>query len=117
MSAYIVAHVEVNNWDAYKEYMRHTPRVIQKYGGRFIARGGERITLEGPEETLRVILIEFPSMEQAKAFYGSAEYTRTKRLREGAGIAKLVAIDGCPVEKWEEMFQESAKLDFPPDTG
>ena len=49
----------------------------------FIARGGGMVTLEGPEETLRVVLIEFPSIERAKAFYDSAEYARTKRLREG----------------------------------
>jgi len=39
VAAYIVAHVDVEDWDAYREYMRHTPRVIQKFGGRFIARG------------------------------------------------------------------------------
>jgi uncharacterized protein (DUF1330 family) len=113
MSAYIVAHVDVKNVDAYREYMRHTPRVIQKYGGRFIVRGGEMVTLEGPEETLRLVVIEFPSMDQAKAFYGSADYTRVRRLREGGGIAKLVAIDGYPAEKWQEVSRESAKLELP----
>jgi len=113
MAAYIVAHVEVKDLDAYREYMRHTPRVIQKFGGRFIARGGEMVTLEGPEETLRVVLIEFPSMEQAKAFYKSTEYAQTKKLREGGGSAKFVAIAGYPVEKWEESARESAKLAIP----
>jgi uncharacterized protein (DUF1330 family) len=82
VAAYIVAHVDVEDWDAYREYMRHTPRVIQKFGGRFIARGGEMVTLEGPEETLRVVLIEFPYLEKAKAFYNSADYAQTKKLRE-----------------------------------
>jgi len=57
MTAYIVAHVDIQDWDAYREYMRHTPRIIEKFGGRFIARGGEPVTLEGPEETLRIVLI------------------------------------------------------------
>jgi uncharacterized protein (DUF1330 family) len=113
MAAYIVAHVDVKDWDAYREYMRHTPRVIQKFGGRFIARGGQMVTLEGPEETLRVVLIEFPSLEQAKAFYASPEYAQTKKLREGGGSAKFVAIDGYPLEKWEESTRESAKLSLP----
>ena len=65
MSAYIVAHVDVKNWVAYREYMRHTPRVIHQFGGRFIARGGEMVTLEGPEETLRIVLIEFPTLDHA----------------------------------------------------
>jgi len=113
VAAYIVAHVDVENWGAYREYMRHTPRVIQKFGGRFIARDGEMVTLEGPQETLRIVLIEFPSMEQAKAFYNSADYAQTKKLREGGGSAKFVAIDGYSAEKWHQATQESSKLELP----
>ena len=110
MAAYIVARVDVKNWDAYREYMRHTPRVIQKFGGRFIARGGETTTLEGPKETLRLVLMEFPSLEQAKAFYNSPEYKQTKRLREGGGSAQFVAIEGFPMEEWKKAVAESAEL-------
>ena len=110
MAAYLIAHVDIRDRDAYREYMRHSPRVIQKFGGRFIARGGETVTLEGPEETLRIVLIEFPSMDQAKAFYDSAEYAEIKRLRDGAGEAKFVVVDGYPIEQWEEVARESAGL-------
>ena len=113
MAAYIVVHVDVKDWDAYREYARHTPRVIQKFGGRFIARGGEMITLEGPEETRRVVIIEFPSMDQAKAFYNSAEYTQTKKLREHGALANIVAVEGFPLEKWEESARESSQLSLP----
>ena len=113
MAAYIIARVNVKNWGAYQEYMRHTPRVIQQFGGRFIARGGEMVTLEGPEETLRVVLIEFPSIERAKAFYESAEYARTRRLREGGGEAQFVVLDGYPAEDWEAAARESADLEPP----
>ena len=113
VAAYIVARVDVRDWEAYREYMRHTPRVIQKFGGRFIARGDSMVTLEGPEETLRVVLIEFPSIEQAKAFYYSPEYARTKRLREGGGEAQFVAVDGYPAEEWDKAARESADLELP----
>ena len=113
MSAYIVARVDVRNWDAYREYMRHTPRVIAKFGGRFIARGGEMVTLEGPEETLRVVLVEFPTLDSAKNFYNSPDYKAVKKLRQGAGSAKLVAIDGYPMEQWLESAAESDKLLLP----
>jgi uncharacterized protein (DUF1330 family) len=113
MSAYVVAHVDVKNWDAYREYMRHTPRVIAKFGGRFIARGGEMVTLEGPEETLRVVLVEFPTLDSAKNFYNSPDYKAVRKLREGGGSAKLVAIDGYPIEKWQESAAESEKLSLP----
>lgn len=110
MTACVVAHVHVENWDAYREYMRHTPRLIAKFGGRFIARGGEMVTLEGPQETLRIVLIEFPDLAQAKAFYNSDDYARIKTLRDGAGFAKFVAIDGYPVEQWNAAFEQSARL-------
>ena len=113
MAAYIIAHVDVENWEAYREYMRHTPRVIRQFGGRFIARGGDMVTLEGPTETLRVVLIEFPSMEQATAFYNSADYARTKKLREGGGSARFVAIDGYSNELWQAAVEESNSLELP----
>jgi len=113
MAAYIVARVDIQDWDKYREYMRHTPRVIQQFGGRFIARGGETLALEGPPETQRLVLIEFPSLEQAKAFYNSPEYRRAKRLREGAGSAQFVAIDGYPIEEWNKAAADSARLSLP----
>ena len=94
MSAYIIAKVHVTDWDKYKEYVKVTPGIIKKYGGRFIVRGGELVTLEGPEEDQRVVLVEFPSLEKAKEFYYSKEYTEAKALREGAATASFIAIDG-----------------------
>ena len=94
MAAYIIARINVTNWDQYQKYVAATPAVIEHFEGRFIARGGETVTLEGPEETQRVVLIEFPSLEKAKAFYTSQEYQEVLKLREGAATASLVAIEG-----------------------
>jgi uncharacterized protein (DUF1330 family) len=94
MPAYVIARIDVTDWDRYKEYVKATPGVIAKFGGRFIVRGGEKVTLEGPEETRRVVLVEFPSMEQARAFYASAEYEAVRRLRIGAAEVQLIAIEG-----------------------
>jgi uncharacterized protein (DUF1330 family) len=110
MPAYLVARVDVRDWDKYKEYMKHTPRVIARHGGRFIARGGEKITLEGSDDGLRLVLIEFPLLANAKAFYDSPEYQATKELREGSGSAHFVVIDGYPTEDWNAAVRESSKL-------
>jgi len=85
MPAYLIARVQVTDWERYREYTGATPAAIAKYGSRFIVRGGETINLEGPPETGRVVIIEFPSLDQAKAFYFSEEYSRAKKLREGDG--------------------------------
>jgi len=94
MAAYLLARVEITDWDRYKEYTKKTPGVIAKYGGRFIVRAGDMVTLEGPEETRRVVLIEFPSYEKAKEFYHSQEYQEAKKLREGAATGQFLVIDG-----------------------
>ena len=94
MTAFILARVEITDWDRYKEYVKETPGVVEKYGGRFIARGGKVETLEGAEEKGRVVLIEFPSFEMAKEFYYSPEYQEVKKLRAGAASGHFLVIDG-----------------------
>ena len=96
MAAYLIIRVTVSDWDRYREYMARTPAALAKYQGRFIARGGESVTLEGPEESRRLALVEFPTLEQAKAFYASPEYQAAKALRDGACEAEFVALDGIP---------------------
>ena len=96
MAAYIIIRVKVIDWDRYREYMARTPAALAKYGGRFIARGGENVTLEGPTETRRLALVEFPSMDQAKTFYASPDYQAARAFRDGACEAEFVALDGLP---------------------
>ena len=108
--AYIVARVDVHDWEAYREYMKHTPRVVKQYGGRFIARGANPTTLEGKEEEHRMVIMEFDSMENAKAFYESKEYQETKKIRARGATAQFVAIDGYPIEEWNQAVEESAAL-------
>ena len=94
MTAYLLGRVEITDPDRYKEYMKKTPGAIEKYGGKFIVRGGDVVTLEGPGETRRLVLIEFPSLEKAKEFYYSEEYQEAKKLRAGAASGQFLAIDG-----------------------
>jgi uncharacterized protein (DUF1330 family) len=94
MAAYVIVRINVNNWDQYKEYMKLTPGIIAKYDGRFIVRGGETVTLEGPEEKWRIVVVEFPDLAKAKEFYYSPEYTDARKIREGAALAQFVAVSG-----------------------
>lgn len=95
MPAYLIVQVEITDPDRCREYFVESPRVIALYGGRYIARAGEMVTLEGEENSRRIVLIEFPSLEKAKEWYHSEEYQRIKPLREGAAIGSLIAIEGC----------------------
>lgn len=94
MAAYMIARIKVTDPTRYQKYVESTPPTIAKFGGRFIVRGGETVTLERPEETRRVVILEFPSLEQAKAWYASEDYQTVRELRIGAAEGDFLAVDG-----------------------
>ena len=94
MPAYLIARVEVTDLNQYREYIKATPEVIARYGGKFIVRGGEILTLEGEPENRRLVIIEFPSLQQVKTFFQSEEYRRVKALRDGAAVGQFLAVEG-----------------------
>jgi len=94
MSAYIIARADINGWDQFRHYIAVTPSIIEKYRGSVIALSEEPHTLEGPVETRRIVILQFPGVEKAKEFYHSPEYREARKLREGAAVGELILIDG-----------------------
>jgi uncharacterized protein (DUF1330 family) len=92
--AYVIAQIDVSNPQAYGEYAKRSPDIIAKYGGRFIARAGRTVTLEGPAARSRVVIIEYPSFERAQAWFTSPEYQQAKKLRDGAANAQFIIVEG-----------------------
>ena len=81
MAAYVIVDVEVLDPEAYREYTQAVPATLAPFGGRFIVRGGASETLEGTWRPQRVVIIEFPSVERAKAWHASPEYTAILPIR------------------------------------
>jgi uncharacterized protein (DUF1330 family) len=94
MPAYVIGRIQITDPQRYSEYTKVTPGIIAQFGGRFLVRGGESVTLEGPEQNERVVIIEFPTFTAAKDFFHSEQYRAAKVLRDGAAIAHFIAIDG-----------------------
>ena len=107
MTAYVLARVEVTDWDVYKQYAARTPKTIAQFGGRFIARGAAPERLEGEQETLRIVVLEFPSVEQARAWYHSDAYQALKAMRENAGNGQFMILEGFSPEQWETALANS----------
>lgn len=95
MTAYIIGRITVTDPERYAEYTKATPEVIAQFEGKFIARGGNKVSLEGQTETARIVILEFPTLERAEAFFNSPEYQQVKKLREGAADAQFIAVEGC----------------------
>ncbi|MGB0854687.1 MAG: DUF1330 domain-containing protein [Pikeienuella sp.] len=91
---YIIARVRIDDLETYKKYMERSPGVTAEFGGKFLARGGQTHTAEGEEETRRIVLMEFPSFEAAKACYYSDAYQEIKAIRAPAGEAQFLLVEG-----------------------
>ena len=94
MTAYMIALVDVTDPDAYQEYAKRTPAVVEKYGGRFVVRGGRQVALEGDPGPARTVIIEFPTLERVEEFFNSPEYREAKAFRQGAATARFLAVEG-----------------------
>lgn len=95
MAAYVLVQVEVTDPEAYREYAQGAAPIVERYGGRFLARGGRYETLEGDWQPKRVVIIEFPSFEQAKAWHDSPEYREVRPIRErNAKTQFLTVVEG-----------------------
>ena len=94
MPAYVIAEVSVTNPDLFAEYRQLVPATIEKYGGRFVVRGGAVETKEGGGSPERVVVLEFPSMDQARKWYHSSEYAPALALRLKAANTKLMLVEG-----------------------
>lgn len=94
MPAYVVVNVEVLDSVPYEEYKRLVPASISVYGGRYIARGGAVDVCEGEWAPRRLVILEFPTAKQARAWWESPEYAPAKALRQSCSRADLVIVDG-----------------------
>lgn len=94
MAAYFIVNVEVRNRDKYDAYREKVPPVIERFGGRFLVRGGELHPIEGDLGLKRLVVLEFPSMEAARRFYDSPEYAPLLRLRLDSTTSDMVLVEG-----------------------
>jgi uncharacterized protein (DUF1330 family) len=94
MKGYVVSEIDVTDREVYAEYVSQVPATVEKYGGRFLVRGGKAEALEGAAPR-RVVVLEFPSYEQAAQWYRSPEYTRLAALRRTASTGRIVLVEGA----------------------
>lgn len=94
MPAYVVVEVEVEDPVRYEDYKKMVPPSLVAYGGRFLVRGGKVENLEGTWAPKRLVMVEFPSVEQAKAWWHSTEYAEAKALRQATSKTEMIVVEG-----------------------
>ena len=78
----------------YEDYKKMVPESLAKFGGRFIVRGGQTETLEGTWAPKRFVIVEFPDMERARAWWASEEYADAKALRQATSSTEMIVVQG-----------------------
>lgn len=95
MPAYILAEIDVVDPERYEQYKALAPGAIARYGGRYLARGGETVALEGDWKPKRIVVLEFPTLEAARTFHDSPEYRAARDARKGAAHMNMIAVAGA----------------------
>jgi uncharacterized protein (DUF1330 family) len=94
MAAYLVAELEVTDPAVFEDYRKRVPASIAAHGGRYLVRGGALESLEGGWNPKRMVILEFPSLARAKAWYDSPEYQELLKLRQRSSNSKVVMVEG-----------------------
>ena len=94
MAAYVIANVNVQDPALFEEYRKQVPATIARHGGRYLVRGGSQTTVEGAWNPTRIVVLEFPSLAQARGWYDSEDYRDPKALRMKCALTDVVIVDG-----------------------
>ena len=94
MSAYVISDVEPRDADLIDRYRTLAKASIEKYGGRYIVRGGEIEPVEGGWKPRHIVIVEFPSMDRAHEWYRSEDYAEALSVRERALSRRLIFVEG-----------------------
>jgi uncharacterized protein (DUF1330 family) len=95
MPAYVVVDIKVSDPDKIGAYREAAGPAVAAYGGRYLARGGRTVTLEGTWDPERLVVAEFPDVESAQRWYDSPEYQHAKSLREGIATMEMIVVEGA----------------------
>ena len=94
MPAYVVLDIAVTDPGRFDEYRRLAPPAIAAFGGRYLARGGKTEVLEGNWTPNRIVVLEFPTPEQAKRWLESSQYREARALRHAAATTNAIVVEG-----------------------
>jgi uncharacterized protein (DUF1330 family) len=92
--AFVLANVTIHDPVRYEDYKRMVPATLVPFGGRFVVRGGLTEILEGAWQPSRLVLLEFPSVERARAWWKSPEYAEARALRQATSDGTLIILEG-----------------------
>lgn len=95
MAAYVIVEMTVTDPVRIEEYRKLAGAAVKQYGGRFLVRGGKSETFDGDWRPQRLVVLEFPGLEEAKRWRASPEYRAACEVRDRAASTRMVAVEGA----------------------
>ena len=99
MPAYVIVDVDVKDPEAYKDYRAKAPATIAAAGGRYLSRGGAVTHVEPGWDVHRFVILEFPSVAAAQAWYASPAYQQVLPIRLRSTASRLMIVEGLDPSK------------------
>jgi uncharacterized protein (DUF1330 family) len=94
MPAYVIVEIDIADPVGYEKYKKLAGATVEKYGGKYIVRGGKAETLEGDWTPKRIVVLEFESMQRAKDWLNSAEYREPRKMRHRTAKTNMIVVEG-----------------------
>ena len=95
MNAYLILDIKINDLNVFRSYVSEIPTFVKKHSGRYVVLGGEAETIEGNWKPQRVVVIEFPSKENAQEFLKDPDAQRIFAIRHKSTTSKIILVEGC----------------------
>ena len=94
MAGYAIIHDEIQDQALFAEFRRRVGATVEAHGGRYLVRGGAIEVMDGDWSPDRIVVVEFDSVDQARAWLNSPEYTEIKQIRMKAASASVIIVEG-----------------------
>ena len=94
MSAYVIVEIDIVDPAGYEEYKKLAGETVEKYGGKYVIRGGAVETLEGNWKPKRIVVLQFDSMQRAKEWLNCEEYREPRKMRQRTARTRMVVVEG-----------------------
>jgi uncharacterized protein (DUF1330 family) len=94
MPAYIIVEIDILDPVGYEEYKKLASATVEKYGGKYVVRGGRTEVLEGDWEPKRIVVLQFDSLQHAKDWLNSEEYREPRKMRHRTARTNMILVEG-----------------------
>jgi uncharacterized protein (DUF1330 family) len=94
MPAYVIVEIDIVDPAGYEEYKKLAGATVEKYGGKYVVRGGRTEVLEGDWKPKRIVVLQFDSPQHAKDWLNCEEYREPRKMRHRTARTNMILVDG-----------------------